>query len=377
MELDLLCGRYTRMIGLARYTISLQENLARTGTNFSVIYPSYSPPVRWLHALAKPFGYDVKSFFTVFPLTASFNQEAVKHFTTQQMASLYFFQGGLSKVVITVHDIVPYMMRDQPDQSNYQNIFELWIDHLAMHNLTKADFIIAISSFTKDMLIKKLKCDPAKVKVVLYGLDHQLFRPAGVTEAFYDQYGLDPADRYLLYVGSENPRKNLARLFQAFARIKEIFPSVHLLKIGTPEYMTQFAQLETLCKELDISDSIHFINHPPQEDLVRFYNLAEIFLFPSLYEGFGMPPLEAMACGTPVICSNASSLPEVVGEAAILVDPMDIEAWVEAIGDLLDNRALRDELHEKSLDRAWEFTWKRTAEETLAVYETVNCEYSS
>lgn len=357
------------MIGLARYTSALREALSQIGLEYSCVEPSYPFPVRLGAKLLRPLGYDLITFFTNSPVAARFEKSAVKHLTSQLMGSLLTFQPGLRKVVITVHDIVPYMMRDHPIHNELAHFYDRWMDQTAMHNLQRADRLIAISRFTKKMLIEKLGCAPEKIRVILYGLDHDLFKPVTFTDSFIQQYGLSFEHPYLLYVGSELPRKNLPMLLQAIAKVKAEIPNIRLLKIGTPIFANQFNSLLDLSSELGLEDNITFISHPPQADLVKFYSFADLFVFPSLFEGFGMPPLEAMACGAPVICSNAASLPEVVGNAAITVDPYDIDGWARAIVRVLGDSNLRTDLSERGLEHARQFTWERHARETLAVYQ--------
>ena len=149
-------------------------------------------------------------------------------------------------------------------------------------------------------------------------------------------------------------------------------PNVRLLKVGTPEYIGQFQLLQKQIHSLNLEDTVIFIEHVSQEDLVTLYSAVDAFVFPSLYEGFGAPPVEAMACGAPVICSNAASLPEVTGDAAISLDPRDLKGWENAILEVLNNTALRQELRSKGLARASYFTYERIARETIAVYEEVS-----
>jgi glycosyltransferase involved in cell wall biosynthesis len=151
-------------------------------------------------------------------------------------------------------------------------------------------------------------------------------------------------------------------------------PNVKLIKVGSPEYLGHLEQLKQLTYELSLEGSVLFLDHPPEEDLVALYNLAALFVFPSLYEGFGLPPLEAMACGTPVVCSHAASLPEVVGDAALMVDPYDVDGLAAAMERVLRDADLRQDLRERGLARASQFTWERTARQTVAVYREVLCE---
>jgi glycosyltransferase involved in cell wall biosynthesis len=372
MQLELLVRSYARMIGLARYTVSLRTFLERAGVAYQAVEPVYPLPVKVAHAALRPFGHDVRTFFTTFPVSAPLSRGAVKHFTAQMMASLYSFQPGLEKVVITVHDIVPYMTRDDPEQNVLKHFYDRWMDDRSMNNLRRADRLICISRCTANMLVEKLGCSPEKIRVIPNGLDHGLFHPVTVLPDFWEKFQLSPQYRYLLYVGSENPRKNLPRLIQAFAKLKKKIDQVKLIKIGTPEYFVEYRKLQEQIQSAGLSEDVLFISHTSQDDLIRFYSIADAFVFPSLYEGFGLPPLEAMACGAPVICSNASSLPEVVGDAALLVDPYDVDRWAEAMARVLEDESLRQRLKTLSLVRAAEFTWERAIRETVAVYHEVN-----
>jgi glycosyltransferase involved in cell wall biosynthesis len=372
LKIELLVSHYERMIGLARYTASLQKYLEQAGAEYRLVGPSYPLPVRAAHGLLRPLGYNVKEFFNTYPISATFSRDSIKHFTTQMMASLLSFQPGLKPVIITVHDIIPYMMRDDPQQSVYQHFYDRQVDSLAMHNLRRADYLIADSEYTQRMLVEKLGCMADKIQVGLLGIDHDTFKPQPVTDSFRARYQLEPACRHLLYVGSENPRKNLSSLIRALPMIQAEIPNVRLLKVGTPEYIENYRRLQKEIHALNLEDTVIFIDHVPQEDLATLYSAVDVFVFPSLYEGFGMPPLEAMACGAPVICSNAASLLEVVGDAALTLAPLDVEGWADAICEILSNNTLRQDLQARGLRRASQFTWERTALETMAVYEKVS-----
>jgi glycosyltransferase involved in cell wall biosynthesis len=287
------------------------------------------------------------------------------------MTTLLWFKPHLHPVVVTVHDIVPFLVRHDKRQTTFRHPLDLLFGRMAMSGLTRADALIADSHFTKATVLEALGYLPEKLFVVHLGVDHQVFRPLPVPPEFFSCYQLDRRHRYVLYVGSENPRKNLPRLIRAFARIREALPEARFIKIGSPEFLPQAEQLHGLIQEMGLADSVLFFEHIPDQDLALFYNLAEVFVFPSLYEGFGLPALEAMACGTPVVCSNAASLPEVVGDAAVMVDPYDVDALAEAMSRVLAHGDLRRELRQRGLERCRQFTWERTARETVAVYQEV------
>jgi len=372
MKVQLVVRSYHQMIGLARYTLSLCEALESTGIQFTLAEPTYPWFVRWAHRMLQPRGLDVRTFFTTYPLSATpLDSQALTHLTAQQMATLLWFKPRLRPAVITVHDIVPFLVRNDEEQSTFRHPMDSWFDQLAMSGLKKADRLITVSEFTKKTILETLSYPSDSIRVIYEGVDHETFHPISVDEMFYDRYGLDPGLRYILYVGSENPRKNLPRLLQAFQQVHRYLPETRLIKVGARQYLPQAESLERQIAELGLEEAVLLIGQVSDGDLARFYNIAELFVFPSLMEGFGLPPLEAMACGTPVVCSHAASLPEVVGDAAIMVDPLDVDALAEAILQVLEDEALQQRLKEAGLRRAAGFTWKQMAQETLAVYQEV------
>jgi glycosyltransferase involved in cell wall biosynthesis len=233
--------------------------------------------------------------------------------------------------------------------------------------LRAADVIIAVSECTRRDAVRLYGIDQAKIRVVYEGVNPR-FRPLDdreQLEALRHRYAL-PA-RFLLYVGTIEPRKNLPALFEAFKQIG--LPGVKLVIVGKKGWLYDetFARLQALGLEREVV----FTGFVPDDDLPGLYTLAEAFVFPSLYEGFGLPVLEAMACGTPVITGNVSSLPEVMGDAGILVAPGDVGGLVTALKRVLTDSHLRAQMSAKGLAQARKFTWEKAAQETLAVYRRV------
>ncbi len=176
-------------------------------------------------------------------------------------------------------------------------------------------------------------------------------------------------NRMILYLGTIEPRKGIDTLLAAWAALAASLPGVHLVVAGKPGWGTD--QLHTQVRHLGLQDRVHWTGYVADADLPALYSAAEVFAFPSRYEGFGLPPLEAMACGTPVVSSSAASLPEVVGDAGLLVPPDDAPALAEALRHVLTEPGLHAELRARGLYRAGEFTWQRTASLTRTVYEAV------
>jgi glycosyltransferase involved in cell wall biosynthesis len=234
----------------------------------------------------------------------------------------------------------------------------------------QARAVITTSANTKSDLVRYLGIDPAKVHVIYPGIDHDHFRPQAISPAqrahLARTYQLP--DRYLLYAGKIQPRKNLVRLLRAFHRLRPAHPDLHLVLAGARGWMDQ--DVARAIEELSLAGTVHFTG-PVTQDLPALYNLAEMLVFPSLYEGFGFPLVEAMACGLPAVTAATSSLGEVAGEAALCVDPASVEEIASAIDGLLGNAGLRESLRQKGLARAQRFSWPRCAAETLACYQAV------
>ena len=186
-------------------------------------------------------------------------------------------------------------------------------------------------------------------------------------EAIKARYNI--AGDYILFVGTLQPRKNLIRLIEAFSNLQSPISNIQLIIAGKKGWLYEetFRQVE----ELGLEWKVVFTDYAPEGDLPALLSGASLFVFPSLYEGFGLPVLEAMACGTPVVCSNVSSLPEVAGEAAILVDPLDVEELATAMERVLGDEELRAELTERGFEQARRFSWEKCARQTLDVLERV------
>jgi glycosyltransferase involved in cell wall biosynthesis len=239
--------------------------------------------------------------------------------------------------------------------------------------LKSAAAIICVSEHSKRDVIKSYGVSADKLKVVPNGLDHERFRPGATLDQHWAQ-AMGIRDGYVLHVGTFSYRKNIPTLLRAAALLRDqgkwgerqvvLAGSQNLSLKGAPEI---FATI----RELDLSGCVVLTGHVPDEHVAGLYAHASILVMPSLYEGFGFPVVEAMAVGTPVVCSNTSSLPEVAGDAAILFPPEDQHALAAAMQDLIENRSLAEELRRKGLEQVRQFSWQRNAEQTIAIYRDV------
>jgi len=232
-----------------------------------------------------------------------------------------------------------------------------------------ADLVLTVSEFSKGEICEVYGLDPSRVRVVYNGVDAR-FHSAEVApkraEELRGELRLPPDTPFLLYVGAVEPKKNIENLLRAFARARERIP--HMLVLAGGQGGMPWRP-EDVIRELDLMESVRLVGYVPDELVAELMNLADGFLYPSLYEGFGLPPLEAMACGTPTLVSNASSLPEVVGDGALKVDPRDVDEMAEGIKRLATDEELRSELTRSGRERAGEFTWERAAQGVLSVFE--------
>jgi glycosyltransferase involved in cell wall biosynthesis len=265
----------------------------------------------------------------------------------------YIYYMNNQKIVITCHDIYHTVVND------YNGLKKKFYD-LSIKGMLKAYRIIADSEHTKKDLVKYLSCPEEKIRVIPLGIDPGKFKPMAMSR--------NSVRKIILHVGhgGNEERKNISGLIKAFYELKKKIPDVKMIQIGADKGI-----FENLIQQLQLQKDMEFQGIITEKKLREFYNLADVFVFPSFYEGFGLPPLEAMACGCPVITSNAASLPEVVDNAGIMVDPLNIDGLAEAIYNVLTNDGLREDMIKKGLERAKMFTWERTARETYKVYEEV------
>lgn len=274
--------------------------------------------------------------------------------------------------IITVHDVIRYLdLKGYGTYIHHPNLRDRFYLRLDYRGIRKAVRIIVVSQATKRDLMRYLKIPAARISVVYEGVDPEVFRPSHSNGSRYP---------YILFVGSEHPRKNLATLLKAFKRLKERpeFKDLKLVKVGRAGGKEADFRRQTMevVNSLNLRDEVIFTEIIPEEELQAYYCGAECFVLPSLYEGFGFPPLEAMACGCPVITSNGSSLPELVGEAAVKIAPYDDEELARALEKVLTDKHFRESLIGKGIEQAARFSWAKTAERTLKVYREVEKELS-
>lgn len=266
------------------------------------------------------------------------------------------------RIVFTVHDVTATA---HPEY--FKPLAGMRVRWLLERGLQRAWRILVPTETTlKELLEYYPSTDPQKIRVIPYGVQQEFPEPAA-SDAEVGDFARGLAPQLILYVGRFHVRKNLERLIQAFARVNERFRGdVQLLLVGR-DFWNRKRIVETIAAA-GLEQRVLCPGHVSDSALEWLYRRASIFAFPSLHEGFGFPPLEAMARGVPVLASNVSCMPEVLGDAALLVDPHDTEAIAAGLIRLLEDRALRTDLVAKGRDRSKQFTWERTARETLDVY---------
>jgi glycosyltransferase involved in cell wall biosynthesis len=258
--------------------------------------------------------------------------------------------------VIVVHDILPLRF---PTEYPWQ---QYYFRYLVPAMLKRARAIVAVSEHTKRDLRLFYGIDAGAIEVVPNGYDRERYRVGLASQEMKAKYDLQS---YLLYVGNLLPHKNLQRLLRAFALIAAEVPQ--LLVIAGHKDPRYHPMLAAEAQALGMAQKVRFLDYVPAADLPALYTGADVFVLPSLYEGFGLPILEAMACGTPVIASHTSAIPEVTGDAAVLIDPQDVPALAASMHAVLVNPEVREALRQRGLARAAQFSWDRTARAVLHI----------
>lgn len=275
-------------------------------------------------------------------------------------STFYLFPPSSGKKVITIHDLA-YLDAPQFITPAYKT----WQESQTRMWARKADGMVANSNYTKKRIIDALGVEESKIVVAAPGIGDE-FKPLGEKEhqRVRDGYGIKKP--FILYLGTIDPRKNISLLINAFARLKDA-TGLNLVIAGKKGWM--YEKLSAEVESLGLTSEVIFTGYVPDEDRPVLYSAAEIFVYPSFFEGFGIPVVEAQACGAPVITSNVSALPEAAGEAAILINPDSTEELKDALEKLLASAKLRGSLREKGFVNARKFRWDRSAKKVLSLFD--------
>lgn len=278
----------------------------------------------------------------------------------------YGLQELSQPTIITCHDIINLTQPETFKGRARYPWLSMSIWKYAIWGMHKADHIVSVSSHTSNDVVQRLGIDRSRITVIPNAVDEKFcVIPAEEIAAYRQQQGVSAQTFCILNVGSNHIRKNVSTILEVVAMLKQRGMAVQFWKAGTDfnAEQKQFIQAHHLHQH------VSYLGQPNDRDLVRLYNAADVLVAPSLSEGFGLTVLEAMACGTPVIASNVTSLPEVVGDAGILVYPTDVEAIANAIQQLQTDSSCSERLVRKGIERAKQFTWRKAGEQIAEIYE--------
>ena len=299
---------------------------------------------------------------SLFCMPVGLRTERIDVFHGLDQLGIPLFTRG-AKYVVTIHDVIPLILPQFVTLKHH-----LVVSSALWRVSRQADVVIAPSEVTREDIVRHLGVARDRIVVIPWGCEDR-FRPVGDPErleAVRKKYGLP--SRYLLFVSTLEPKKNLVTLLRAFALLRASRPDHDLRLVAAGRKGWLYDDIFEAVDALGLREDVIFTGFVDDDDLPDLYRGALLFVFPSLYEGFGLPILEAMASGIPVIASNTSSIPEVAGDAAMLVDPRNPEAIAEGIARVLSDEGLRAELQRRGLARAKEFSWETVAQKTLDVY---------
>ncbi|MEX2055008.1 MAG: glycosyltransferase family 1 protein [Candidatus Andersenbacteria bacterium] len=282
----------------------------------------------------------------------------------------------LGPTVVTIHDVIPMLF---PGSQKFPQ--SLYWPRALRHAAERADHILTISQQSQADIVKRLAVAPEKITAIPLGIDLHRFHPATATEIAAARTKYSLTEPYVLFVGTLEPRKNIPALLRAYAQLRNETPH-HLVIVGKKGWRT--AAIEKALQSFPEPQRLHWLNYVTNDDLISLYSGATIFVWPSVYEGWGFPPLEAMACGTPVIVSSGGSLPEVVGEAGHIIpfstddvaartnDALFEQKLTQAMGKLLSDVSAQEMMRTQGLVQAARFSWEKVAKKTREVYQQVS-----
>lgn len=362
--------------GFGRYTEQLIKNLENLDNHNQYFiflrkerWDDYNPKnPNFKKVLADYKWYGIKEQILL-PLKIKKYKIDLMHFTHFNVP--IFFR---NKFIVTIHDLT--LRRFPTHKRSIKNLIIYPIKNLAYriifrHSIKNSEKIIAISDYTKQEIINYYKVNPNKIKVIYEGAPNQNSKSHAYRQAGKIQNSKFSKRKYLLYVGNAYPHKNLKRLILAFEKIKKDFSDLYLVLIGGDDYFYKKLKKFIHNSKFIIRDYVLFPGFIPDKDLNTVYQYATLYVFPSLAEGFGLPSLEAMTRGVPVASSDATCLPEILGDAAIYFNPLSIDDMAKKIKKALINENLRKNLIDKGFKQIKTYSWQNMAKETLKIYKKI------
>jgi len=352
------------LTGIGRYTYEVAQKLDKHNTyDVDYFYGYYSSQL--MHPKRKSEIKNLKSIITSVPLLKKIARKAL--FLSSQMFGkrykLYWQPNFIPNkgikadhTVTSVHDFSFLLHKEFHPKERIE-----YFEKNFFKNIKKSDMIITGSEFSKREILEKLEVTEDKVKVIYHGVNHHLFK------VYHDlEVSFTLPQKFIFSVGSIEPRKNLLGLLKAYNKLTPSLKEEYKLVLVGFKGWENREIMEIIEKN---TTYIHYLGFISDEELAKVYNLASCFVFPSFYEGFGLPVLEAMACGTPVVCSDSSSLPEVGGDAVLYCDAHNVDDIQSKIEDVLENEALQNTMITKGIERAQTFSWEKSTLEHIEVFE--------
>lgn len=361
--------RMLRRAGIGRYIHSLVDELMRIDKDNEYIlfldeddFDSYT--ITNENFTKKPLKSKVFSLEEQYRLVSSAWREGLDVFHSPHFVVPLLWRRNL---VTTIHDLIPLIYPETlPSRAS-----RIYCYTMMRAAAIKSRRVVTNSYHTRRDIVRYLKIPETKVKVIYQGVNEN-YHPVESERILKEvKKRYKTSEKFILYVGEWKPHKNILRLMRAFHELKTKTRIPHKLVVGGRKD-SRYPEIPALARDLELETDIIFPGYIPEEDLPVLYSAADLFVFPSLYEGFGFPVLEAMACGTPVVSSDTSSLSEIAGDAAIFVNPHSVEQIAQAMQEVLKDAKLRLKLVRKGVERARLFTWEKSGRETLRVYEEVH-----
>jgi len=355
ITIDFINGIKTNNIfGFKRY----QEEIHKRMKNVSLNKVEYSPSkISVVHVIQL-------LLFYPFKVWKSVKKDRIKHISTPNLAYLMNIF-NYKNCLISCYDLIAL--------NRYKdfNLFARFLIKINMQGLKKAKHILTICEYSKDDISKKLNIPKKKISVILPSIDHDIYFMKR-NKKILQKYGINENEKVIMYVGSEEPRQNIDKIIKALSILKKKgYKKIRFLKVGNPQWTGGREKLMKLVDKLRLKHEVLFTEYVEEEELPKLYNAVDLVIYPCAYTGWGLPPLEAMACGTPTITSNTTSLPEVVGDAGIMIDPENINLIAKSILKILSNEKFKNELIEKGLKRVKNFSWDKSAKKAETIYRKI------